>query len=151
MTPAGNHGNVPRTRITALAAVFAAVSLAGSAAAAKAPALPPGWSHAEVNVVVKGTPHTLIYDRGKVQTFAASGVTLRERDGSVVTIPVAPNATVKINGRPALLADVRVGATVQTKRVDGGPAVLVQAVQTHAAFKAAAGDKARGKARGRSR
>jgi len=130
-----------------LAAALAALSLAVSATA-REPALPADWSHAEVNVLVKGKPHTLIYDRGKVQAVTGSDLTLRERDGSVVTIPVAPNATVKVNGRTAALTDVRVGGTGQTKRVDGGPAVLVQVTQPKAVVEKAESD---GKGRGRSR
>jgi len=132
-----------------------ALALAAPAGAAKDPPLPPGWSHAEINVLVKGKPHTLIYDRGKVQAVSGSSLTLRERDGSVVTVTVAPNATVKVNGKSMSLADVRVGGTAQTKRVDGGPAVVVQVVQAKASLRAAAVDnaqaKAEGKGRGRSR
>jgi hypothetical protein len=152
MTAPRNHESVPRTRITVLAGAVAALALAASAPA-KDPPLPPGWSHAEVNVVIKHRAHTVIYDRGRVTSLTPSSLTLHERDGSVVTIQVAPAATVKVNGRFASLADIRPGATAQTRRVDGGPAVLVQATQPKKARVAerAASGRANATSRGKSR
>src|SRR5581483_6934740 len=81
----------------------AAASCCGaSAAAISPPPLPRGWSHAQINVVgPNGRPHTLIYDRGRVLSVGDSSLTLREPDRSVVTIQVAPTATIRIDGRPA--------------------------------------------------
>ena len=33
--------------------------------------LPPGWSHVQVNVVIGHQPHTVAYDRGRVQSVSA--------------------------------------------------------------------------------
>jgi hypothetical protein len=115
---------------TAAATAAACLALAGAALAADPSAsLPQGWSHAEINVLVKGRPHTLIFDRGRVRAVDSASLTIRERDGSVVTVAVAPKATVKINGRPASLANVRRGSTVVTRRIDGRPAGLVRVVR----------------------
>lgn len=89
------------------------------------PSLPPGWSHAEVNVVIRRVPHTLTYDRGRVAAVGPSSLTLRERDGSLWTIPVTSSTVVRIAGQPASIADVRRLEQATSVRVDGGPAAAV--------------------------
>ena len=106
--------------------VVAAVASAG-AAGEPTEQFPPGWSHAEINVTQAGVSHTLIYDRGRVQSVSASELVLRERDSSVVTIPVSPQTIVKVNGRPATLAQVKRRFQAITLRIDGGAATLVRA------------------------
>jgi hypothetical protein len=108
----------------------ASLGLAASAAAAGPPAssLPPGWSHAAVNVVgPKGQAHTVIYDRGKVTAVGSLTLTLKELDGSVVMVAVAPNAAVKLNGAPATLAQVQAGDSATTMGIDGAPATQLEA------------------------
>jgi hypothetical protein len=114
--------------LTVVSAV-AALALAGGVGAAqilRGPNLPPGWSHAEINVVIKHQPHTLTYDRGQVQLVNASSLTLKERDGTVWTINVASTATITINGAPAQLSQVRPRETATTVAIDGAPAVSVR-------------------------
>ena len=108
-------------------AVAAALLCSGSALAANpAASLPAGWSHAQVNVVgPRGVGHTWIYDRGRVQSVGSSSLTLYEQDATTVTIQIAPNAVVKINGRFATLSAVRVGDRARTLGVDGRPAKQV--------------------------
>ncbi len=107
----------------------AALALAGAASAAGPLAsLPPGWSHAAVNVVgPHGQGHTIVYDRGKVTAVGPLTLTLNEADDSVVTISVAPNATVKRNGATATLAQVQPGDNAVTMGIDGSPAIQVRA------------------------
>ena len=111
-----------------LGVVGAALALAGSALAADpAPSLPSGWSHAAVNVVgPKGQPHTIVFDRGTITALGSQTLTLKELDGSLVTIAVASNATVIVNGRPASFADLQPGYTATTRGVDGAPVIRVQ-------------------------
>ena len=109
-------------------AVSAALALAGAAWAARAvaqPQLPPGWSHAEINVIVRGIPHTLVYDRGRVQAVTTSSITLRERDGSSATINVSPTSRVTIDGNPASLSQVRRFEIATTLQIDGAAATRV--------------------------
>jgi hypothetical protein len=104
---------------------MAVLALAASASAAPGPlaALPPGWSHAAVNVVgANGQGHTLVYDRGKVTAVAALTLTLRELDGSIVTISVAPDATVKVDGQPGTFSQVQAGDDATALAIDGAPA-----------------------------
>jgi hypothetical protein len=112
-----------RLRISAAVAASALVA-AGAALAASPPigALPAGWSHAEINVMIKGKPHTFILDRGRVQSMSSSVVVLRERDGSVVSVPVGARTKVHVNGQPGSLSDVQPGYTATTVRLDGGAA-----------------------------
>ena len=114
-------------RVLPLAALIAALGCTSLAAGAgPAASLPAGWSHAEINVIgARGQPHTLIFDRGRVQSVEASSLTLKERDGSVVAIKVAPNAVVRIGGRRATLAQVRPGYQATTRGIDGLPATRV--------------------------
>jgi hypothetical protein len=114
-------------RVISLAALIAVLACASVAAAAgPAASLPAGWSHAEINVIgAGGKPHTLIFDRGRVQSVGASSLTLKERDGSVVTIRVAPNAVVRIGGRLASFDQIRPGFRATTLGIDGLPATRV--------------------------
>ena len=108
----------------------AAVLALASAASAAGPlaSLPPGWSHAAVNVVgAKGQGHTLVFDRGKVTAVGALTLTLREADTSIVTITVAPSATVALDGQPATFSQVQVGDDATTMAIDGAPATQLRA------------------------
>jgi hypothetical protein len=88
--------------------------------------LPPGWSHASINVVIRHVPHTLTYDRGRVVAVSASSLTLRERDGSLVTVAVDPASKVVIAGQPGSLSSVRRLEIATTMSIDGAPATTVR-------------------------
>ncbi len=114
--------------LPAAAALAAALILAGVAAADQiraVPRLPAGWSHAEINVIVKGTPHTLVYDRGRVLAVSATSLTLREQDGSIQTINVSASSQVTIAGQPASLSQIRLREIAITLRIDGADATRV--------------------------
>ena len=117
-----------RTIITA-AATTLVLAAVGSAGAAGDPVerFPAGWSHAEINVTQAGVSHTLIYDRGRVQQVSPTALVIRERDNSIVTIPVSPQTVVKVNGRPATLTQIKKRFQATTLRIDGGAATLVRA------------------------
>ena len=130
MTAGGNHHDVnircTRKRGSVVAAALG-LALAGTAFAADPTAgLPRGWSHIQINVVgPRGKAHTLIYDRGRVQSVTSSSVTLRESDGSIVTIQVSPNAVVTVDGRPGSFSQIVPRFWVRTLGVDGLPAKRV--------------------------
>jgi hypothetical protein len=118
-----------------LAVLFAALSLlacAGTAAGAggappQIPQIPGKWSHAEINVTIKKTPHTLIVDRGKVTEITTTQLTLKEGAGVSAPIPLNAQTIVMIDGRRATISDLRRRMTATTLRVDGGAAVRVRA------------------------
>jgi hypothetical protein len=74
---------------------------------------------------VKGTPHTLVYDRGRVLAVSATSLTLREQDGSVQTIDVSGSSQVTIAGQPASLSQIRLREIAITLRIDGADATRV--------------------------
>ena len=116
---------------TLLAAVATAAALAASASAAGGPfgpvsSLPAGWSHAQINVVIRKQPHTLTYDRGRVVSVTPTLLILRERDGSMAQISVSPSTQVTIAGRPASLAQIRRNELAIAVSIDGNPASAVR-------------------------
>jgi hypothetical protein len=137
-------------RLVVLASLIAALGCASAAAAAgPAAQLPAGWSHAAINVIgPRGKAHTLIYDRGRVQLVGASSLTLNERDGYVVTIQVAPDAVVRIDGRLASLAQIVPGYQARTLGVDGKPAKQVLATRPPRFRRLGAGSGSTGSAGG---
>jgi hypothetical protein len=116
-----------------LIAVLGTLGLSATAAsAAKIPPFPniPGnWSHAEINVTIAGEPHTLILDRGRIVQVSATQLTLLERTGAKVVVPLSPQAMVKIYGYPATIYMLRRLMYAWTMRIDGGPAVRIRVVR----------------------
>jgi len=109
--------------------VLGAAVLAGSAGAMRiprSPNLPPGWSHAQINIVVKRVAHTLTYDRGRVVSVGPDSLTLREPDGTMQTIGVDSGTKITIAGQPGTLDQVRRLEVATTVSVDGGPAAVVK-------------------------
>jgi hypothetical protein len=122
---------IPDVRATLglAASILAAAVLAAGAAAIKLPPppnLPAGWSHASINVVVRHVPHTFTYDHGRVAAVSPTSLTLREPDGSVVTVGIDAATIVRISGRQASIAQVRRLDMATTVTVDGGAAALVK-------------------------
>ena len=119
----------------ALLATLALLAGAATAAGARGPGatkppplpnLPGDWSHAEINVKVRGVPHTLILDRGRITQVAPSQLTLREADGSVVQIQTSPATLFAFKGfgyRPHLL---KRGEFALAMAIDDGAAVRVR-------------------------
>jgi hypothetical protein len=116
----------------AVSLVFAAGAAAARGGKAQAgqppqfPNLPGNWTHVEINLKIKRVPHTLILDRGRITQVSPVQVTLREADGSTVTVPLAPSTLVNVRGRGrrTILA-LRRAQLVETMRIDGGTAVRV--------------------------
>jgi hypothetical protein len=120
-----------------LAVTLASLSLvaAGTAAAGNGgggggvpqfPRVPGNWTHVEINITIRHTPHTVILDRGRIVQASAVQITLRERDGSTAVIPLSDQTIITqgTGNRPA--TGLRRGMTVMTMRIDGGPAVRVR-------------------------
>ena len=107
---------------------FAGTALAGGGGAVPPfPRLPGAWSHAEINVTIKRTPHTLILDRGRITQVNSSQLTLRERDGSIVVMPLSQATIVTLANVPSTVFVLKKRMNVQTMRIDGGAAVRVRA------------------------
>jgi hypothetical protein len=117
---------MPKTILAGAGVTAAALVLAAAGSSATKAALPGGWTHAEVNVFVRGAAHTLVFDRGRVTAASPTGVTLREADGTPVQVPLDANTQVIVDGRSGTVADLRRGETAITQRVDGGAAQTVR-------------------------
>lgn len=59
-------------------------------------------------------PHDYLLDHGRIRQLGASTVTLRERDGTVVTINVSPTARIKLNGKNASFLQLQKGMMALT-------------------------------------
>ena len=88
----------------------------------------PKLVRAEVLVKDGGVLHDYRIDRGVIRDKSPGSVTLRERDASVVTIAVAPNASISLNGRPASFSALRRGMVATVVRDGDSPAGEVRAV-----------------------
>jgi hypothetical protein len=71
--------------------------------------------------------HDYRIDRGVLRDRGGGALTLRERDGTLVAIPVGPGTTVTIAGRLSSLAALRRGMTITSIRDDEGPATEIRA------------------------
>lgn len=95
------------------------------------PRLRGAWSHAQINVLICHKPHTLILDRGRITHISAKRLTLYEVDGSIVTVRLAHQALVEIDGAPARVDAVKAGMNARTMRIDGGAVVRIAAKRPH--------------------
>jgi hypothetical protein len=122
-----------RKLVLIVAVLVVAVFAAGASAARGRPAAPPpfpalgnGWSHAEINVTIKGVVHTLVLDHGRVQQATPTQVTIREPDGTIHTIPLSPTTIYTWRGFGFQPQVLRRGLTVETMVIDQGAAVRVR-------------------------
>jgi len=81
----------------------------------------PKLVRAEVLVQDGGVLHDYRVDRGVIRSKANGTLSVLERDGSLVAIPVAPAAAITIGGRPAAFSDLRRGMVATVIR-DGDAA-----------------------------
>jgi hypothetical protein len=86
----------------------------------------PKLVRAEV-VVNDGAIREFRLDRGRLRKKEGSSLLLREADGSIVSVPVAANAVVLLNGQPSSFQALRRGMIVVTVREGGAPAAEVRA------------------------
>jgi hypothetical protein len=112
--------------VAALLAVNAVLLLAGSGLALPSSLanylLGPKMVRAEVVLIEGGALHDYRLDQGRVRGVGPSSISLHERDGTNVNIPVALAAQVRINGKPATLAAVKRGMFAVTMRNGSAPA-----------------------------
>ena len=117
--------------LIALVGALAALS-AAAASAAKIPPFPNvggNWSHVDINTTIGGQPHTLSLDRGRIVQISATQLTLLERTGDRVVIPLNAQAIVRISGYPGTIYMLRRLMNAWTMRIDGGPAVRIRVVR----------------------
>ena len=89
----------------------------------------PKLVRAEVLVKDGGVLHDYRVDRGVIRAKANGALTVLERDGSLVTIQVAPGAAITIAGRTAAFSELRRGMVATIIRDGDAPANEVRATR----------------------
>lgn len=89
----------------------------------------PKMVRAEVIVHDGGVLRDYRLDRGRIRVVGADSLTLLERDGTVVVVPVAANAEVRLTGRIVPFSRLRRGMSALTVREGDGPASVVRATR----------------------
>jgi hypothetical protein len=84
---------------------------------------------AEVITSEAGVIHDYRVDRGRIRLVNAAGLTLVEKDGTVVSVPVASTASVTLGGRSVPLTRLRRGFTATTVRDGSASASTVIATR----------------------
>lgn len=87
----------------------------------------PKLVRAEVLVKDDGVLHVYRVDRGVIRSKQPGSLVLRERDGTLVTISVAPTAAITLNGRVASFTQLRRGMVATVIREGDAPATEVRA------------------------
>jgi hypothetical protein len=138
MTKGGDNARMKSKRTKALWAV-AMLLLVNAVLLAASPglALPgslagyffgPKLVRADVVIKEAGVVHVYRIDRGTIRSKLGGNVLeLRERDGTIVPIPVSPAAAITIGGRPASFAMLRRGMVATVIRDGDAPAIEVRA------------------------
>lgn len=116
-----------------LAGAGAVLALATGAVAASPPPgkplgdffLGPRLARAEVVLVIRGQVHDFRLDRGRIRSVARGSLELRELDGTIQTIPIAPDATIELRGRPVPPSAIARGMVAITIRDGEAPAERV--------------------------
>jgi len=118
----------PRHILALLLSVVALLALsAGVVGSSNLPArleaslLGPNMARAEIVRMSAGVRHDHRLDRGRIRSISPGAVTIAERDGLLVPVPVSLATRVFANGRPLSLAALRRGMEILTVR-DGDQA-----------------------------
>jgi hypothetical protein len=89
----------------------------------------PKLVRAEVITNEGGTIHDYRVDRGRIRAVTPSSLTLFERDGTLVTVPVAATADVRLDGVTVPLTRLRRGFVATTGRDGSAPGSIVIATR----------------------
>ena len=73
------------------------------------------------------TPHDFLLDHGRVKQVGVFALTLREKDGTTVTINILPTARIKLSGKNASFVQLRKGMMATTIHDGDKPADQVYA------------------------
>ena len=68
-----------------------------------------------------------LVERGIVQSVGPSQLVLRALDGTEVTVAVGPATRVRLNGKAAVLAEIRRGFVAEAVTAGDGPALVIRA------------------------
>jgi len=115
--------------------VVNAVLLAAQPGLARTGALPgslasyffgPKLIRAEVLLNDSGTLRAFRIDRGVIRAKSPGSLTVRERDGTILTIAVSPSAAISLRGQAISFSALRRGMSVTVIREGDAPAIEVR-------------------------
>jgi hypothetical protein len=86
----------------------------------------PNMVRAEVIVRDGSTIRDFRLDQGRIRALTRDSITLLERDGTIVVVPLAVTAEITHNGRRVQFRALRRGQDVVTVRESGRPAQVVR-------------------------
>jgi hypothetical protein len=89
----------------------------------------PGLVRADIVMQTGATPELYRIDRGRIRTLGAGFLVLRERDGRIEPVEIAPDVEVlgpRARGRRATPLGLRRGMLVETVRVGDAPAERIR-------------------------
>ena len=89
----------------------------------------PKLVRAEVVMNEAGVLHDYRVDRGKIRALAPGSLTLFEKDGTLVTVPVAAGADIRFQGVSVPFGRLRRGLVATTVRDGSAPATTVDATR----------------------
>jgi hypothetical protein len=89
----------------------------------------PKMVRAEIIMNEGGTNHDYRVDRGVIRAIAPGSLTLLERDGTLVTVPVAATADIRLGGISVPFTRLRRGFVATTVRDGSAPASQVLATR----------------------
>src|SRR2546423_4773993 len=125
---------MPKTRIVALVAGLLLALNVALALAQSSAGLPRGLTNkllgpnmvrAEILWRSGGVQHDYLLDNGRIRSVGVGSITLVEKDGKVVTVPVAPDAEVTLRTSPVPFSTLRRGMRAVTYRDGNAPAEKV--------------------------
>lgn len=82
---------------------------------------------AQVVVYTNGQDTEIWLDRGRITAVGGGGLTIREKDGQIQHVDVAPGARITLNGVFVALSSLRRGMQAQTFRPGDAPAYRIDA------------------------
>jgi hypothetical protein len=87
----------------------------------------PGLVRAQAVIFTNGQDDVVDLVRGRIISVGALSLVVRERDGTVVTVPVDPAARITLGGVPVHFGALRRKMHVQTLQLNDNPAHRVEA------------------------
>jgi hypothetical protein len=124
----GRRTAVALAALSAAALAAAAPALADDHGSKGSPSRSSGKAPAATTTTGQGQSGTQSV-RGLVQLVSGAAVTLKQLDGSVVTVPVDRSTKVYIDGKSARLADVKPGFVLVASWKTGRPAETLRFVR----------------------
>ena len=109
------------------ATVLSAGGLGAGSYEALRPLLGAGLVRAEIVTRGGGTLHDYRVDKGRIRQVKPGELTLRELDGTMVSIQIAPSAQIRLGGRLVAYPQLRRGMQALVIRDGDAPAIRVVA------------------------